>query len=151
MPWNATAPRIDWTAIYYHRASEQGIGFDRTKHGDRAVEQYFPQVCDMFDSLELCPEKLLLWFHRCAWDYRMKSGNILWDELCAKYQAGVAGAAALQKTWQTLAGKVDARRHQEVADRLAIQAADSAKWRVQILQYFATFSKRPIPPLSFPG
>ncbi|HXB60835.1 MAG TPA: alpha-glucuronidase family glycosyl hydrolase, partial [Candidatus Acidoferrales bacterium] len=89
MPWNATAPRIDWTAVYYHRASEQGIGFDRTKHGDRAVEQYFPPVCDLFDSLEHCPEKFLLWFHRCAWDYRMKSGKILWDELCAKYHTGV--------------------------------------------------------------
>jgi alpha-glucuronidase len=147
MPWNATAPRIDWTAVYYNRASEQGIGFDRTKQGDGAVEQYFPPVCDMFDSLERCPEKFLLWFHRCAWDYRMKSGNILWDELCGKYQTGVAGATALQKTWDTLNGRIDARRHQEVADRMAIQAADSAKWRVQILQYFATFSKRPIPPL----
>jgi alpha-glucuronidase len=35
-----------------------------------------------------------------------------------------------------------------VADRLAIQVADSAKWRDQILQYFAGFSKRPIPPSS---
>jgi alpha-glucuronidase len=148
MPWNATAPRIDWTAVYYHRASEQGIGFDRTKNGDRAVEQYFPPVCDLFDSLERCPEKFLLWFHRCAWDYRMKSGNILWDELCVKYQTGVAGAASLQKTWQMLAGRIDARRHREVADRLAIQVADSAKWRVQILQYFETFSKRPVPPLN---
>lgn len=148
MPWNATAPRIDWTAVYYHRASEQGIGFDRTKTGDRAVEQYFPPVCDMFNDIERCPEKLLLWFHRCAWDHRTKSGKILWDALCEKYQIGVTGAAELQRTWQSLAGKVDARRHKEVADRMAIQAADSAKWREEILQYFAQFSKRPIPPLT---
>ena len=151
MPWNATAPRIDWTAVYYHRASEEGVGFDRTKHGDRAVEQYFPPVCDMFDDINRCPEKNLLWFHRCAWDYRMKSGNILWDELCGKYQIGVAGAASLQVTWLSLSGKIDSRRHKEVADRLAIQAADSATWRLQILQYFATFSKRPIPLLRLSG
>ncbi len=52
----------------------------------------------------------------------------------------------MQKTWQSLADKIDARRHKEVADRLAIQVTDSAKWREQILEYFAKFSKRPVPP-----
>ncbi|MGA2173539.1 MAG: alpha-glucuronidase family glycosyl hydrolase [Verrucomicrobiota bacterium] len=145
MPWNDRAPRADWTAVYYHQASEKAIGFDRTKQGDHAVEQYFPPVCDLFDDLASCPEKFLLWFHRCAWDYRMKSGKTLWDELCAKYHDGAEQAAALQKTWQSLAGKIDSRRHKEVADRLAIQAADSAKWRDQILEYFGRFSKRPVP------
>jgi alpha-glucuronidase len=146
MPWNNRAPRADWTATYYHRASADGIGFDRTKRGDRAVEQYFPPVCDMFDDIARCPEQYLLWFHRCAWDYRMKSGRTLWEELCAKYQQGAEQAAALQKTWQSLAGKIDTRRHREVAERLAIQVADSAKWRDQILEYFGSFSKRPISP-----
>jgi alpha-glucuronidase len=146
-PWNNRAARPDWTATYYNQASVEGIGFDRTKHGDHAVEQYFPPVCDTFDDLKLCPEKFLLWFHRCAWDYQMKSGKILWDELCAKYFEGARQAAALQTTWQSLAGKIDARRHREVADRLAIQVADAAKWRDQILKYFGGFSKRPIPHL----
>jgi alpha-glucuronidase len=145
MPWNNRAPRADWTATYYHKASEDGIGFDRTKRGDRAVEQYYPPVCDMFDDLKSCPEKYLLWFHRCAWDYRMKSGKTLWDELCAKYQQGAEQAVAMQKTWRSLAGKIDSRRHQEVADRLVIQVANAAKWRDQILKYFGRFSKRPVP------
>jgi alpha-glucuronidase len=144
-PWNDRAPRADWTAIYYHKAAEDGIGFDRTKLGDRAVEQYFPPVCERFNDIKLCPEKYLLWFHRCAWDYQMKSGNILWDELCLKYAEGVKHAAELQQTWQTLAGQIDGRRHREVADRLAIQVADSANWREQILEYFGRFSKRRVP------
>jgi alpha-glucuronidase len=143
-PWNNRAARPDWTATYYHQASVEGIGFDRTKHGDHAVEQYFPPVGDAFDDITRCPEKFLLWFHRCPWDYRMKSGKILWNELCAKYFQGTRQAAAFQSTWQSLAGKIDARRHQEVADRLAIQVADSAKWRDEILNYFAGFSKRSI-------
>ena len=51
----------------------------------------------------------------------------------------------MQNTWQSLAGKIDARRHREVAERLAIQVADSAKWRDQILEYFGGFSKRQVP------
>ena len=143
-PWNNRAPRPDWTATYYNQASTEGIGFDRTKKGDKAVEQYFPPVCDMFDNLSTCPEKFLLWFHRCAWDYRLKSGKTLWNGLCAKYFDGAKQAAELQATWQSLAGKIDPRRHREVSDRLAIQVADAAKWRDQILEYFAGFSKRPI-------
>ena len=142
MPWNDKAPRADWTATYYHQASADGIGFDRTKRGDQAVEQYFPPVCDLFDDIARCPEMYLLWFHRCPWDYRMKSGKTLWEELCAKYQQGADQAAALQKAWQSLAGKIEPRRHREVAKRLAIQVADSAKWRDQILEYFGGFSKK---------
>lgn len=144
MPQNARAARADWTAAYYHQASPEGIGFDRTMKGDQAVGQYFPPVRDMFDSLATCPEEYLLWFHRCPWDYKLASGRTLWAGLCEKYYQGAAGAAAMQATWQSLAGRIDPQRHKEVADRLAIQAADAATWRDQILEYFSTFSRMPI-------
>ena len=144
MPENAKAPRADWTAVYYHQASADGIGFDRTMKGNQAVGQYFPPVRDEFDSLATCPEKFLLWFHRCGWDYKLKSGKTLWDGLCEHYQRGVTQAVAMQATWQGLAGQVDPQRHKEVADRLVIQVADATKWCDQILAYFQGFSKRPI-------
>lgn len=148
MPWNDRAPRADWTATYYHQASETGIGFDRTRNGSGAVDQYFPPLCDIFNDINRCPEKFLLWFHRCSWDHRLKSGRTLWEELCAKYDEGVKQAHELQKTWQSLAGKIDARRHREVVERLAVQVADAVTWRNQILEYFARFSKRPVPNLN---
>lgn len=140
MPWNDRAQRADWTATYYHKADKSGIGFDRTRKGNRAVEQYAPPVCDQFDDLAKCPEKFLLWFHRLPWDYRMQSGQTLWKELCDRYQLGATQAAALEATWKTLAGKIDEQRHREVAERLAIQRADAATWRDQILKYFQQFS-----------
>jgi alpha-glucuronidase len=146
VPENDTAPREDWTAAFYHRANADSIGFDRTRRGSKAVEQYFPPVCELFDNHATCPEKFLLWFHRCSWDYRMKSGKMLWDELCEKYYSGAAQVSAMQGTWRSLAGRIDSRRHREVADRLAIQAADSARWRDHILQYFQQFSGMPITP-----
>ena len=144
MPENAKAQRADWTAVYYHQASADGIGFDRTMKGNHAVAQYFPPVRDTFDSLTTCPEKFLLWFHRCGWDYKLKSGQALWTGLCEKYHEGASQAAAMQKTWESLSGQIDPRRHREVADRLTIQVADAGKWRDYILQYFQGFSKRPI-------
>lgn len=144
LPENARAPRADWTAIYYHQASAEAIGFDRTMKGNRAVGQYFPPVRDMFDRLDTCPEEYLLWFHRCRWNYRMKSGRTLWAAMCAKYSAGARQAAGMQATWQALGDRIDPRRHKEVADRLAIQAADAVKWRDRILEYFQGFSGLPI-------
>ena len=58
----------------------------------------------------------------------MRSRKTLWDELCAKYYEG-AQQEAMQKTSQSLEGKIDPRRHREVAERLAIQVEDSARWR----------------------
>jgi alpha-glucuronidase len=144
MPQNAKAPRADWTATYYHQASAEGIGFDRSMRGNKAVGQYFAAVRDQFDSLETCPEMFLLWFHRLPWDHKLKSGKTLWAGLCEKYQEGARQAAAMQQTWNGLADRIDPQRHKEVADRLAVQVADAAAWRDQILQYFQQFSKLPI-------
>jgi alpha-glucuronidase len=144
MPQNAKSQRADWTATYYHQASADGIGFDRTMKGNQAVGQYFPPVRDHFDNLVTCPDTLLLWFHRLPWDHKMTSGQTLWTAICDKYAEGAKQAAVMQATWTSLAGKIDAQRHKEVADRLAIQVADAATWRDQILQYFQGFSKRPI-------
>jgi alpha-glucuronidase len=144
MPQNARAQRSDWTATYYHQASAEGIGFDRTMRGNKAVDQYFPAVRDRFDSLQTCPEEYLLWFHRCKWDYKTKSGKTLWDALVEKYREGAKQAAGFQTIWQSLAGQIDPQRHKEVADRLAVQVRDAAAWRDQILQYFQGFSKMPL-------
>jgi alpha-glucuronidase len=141
MPQNDRAQRSDWTAVYYHQASTVGIGFDRTMKGNKAVGQYFPQVREMFDNLATCPEIYLLWFHRCSWDYKLKSGKTLWDGLKEKYRLGASQAAVFQTTWASMASLIDPQRHREVTDRLAIQVRDSAAWRDQILKYFQGFSK----------
>ncbi|MBN2318570.1 MAG: alpha-glucuronidase [Acidobacteria bacterium] len=144
MPENDRAPRSDWTAVYYHRAAADGIGVDRTKRGNKAVAQYFPPVCDLFDSIATCPERFLLWFHRCAWNYKTKSGKTLWEELCETYYKGAEQTLELQATWQSLSGRIDPQRHREVADRLEIQVTDAARWRDHILEYFQQYSGMPI-------
>ncbi len=145
MPENATAPRADWTAVYYHQADAEGIGFDRTMRGNGAVGQYFPPVRDRFDDPARCPEIYLLWFHRLAWDHRLQSGDTLWEGLCTMYQAGAREAVEMQRAWAALAGRIDAQRHREVASRLEVQVSDAAEWSAHILRYFQAFSKRPIP------
>ena len=144
MPENADPRRLDWSAVYYHRADEQGIGFDRTRRGSDAVSQYRSPLRDEWNDLKTCPENLLLWFHRLPWDYRLGSGRTLWDELVRHYNQGASDARRMEAQWAALRGKVDEERHQAVLAKLGRQAADAAAWRDKILRYFQQFSKRPL-------
>jgi len=120
------------------------VGFDRTMKGDKYVDQYFPPVRDMFDSLETCPDKFLLWFHRLSWDYKMKSGKTLWEEICGHYNRGLKEVAALRETWAKLEGKVDPARYKAVLDRLDVQVRDANTWRNNILRYFSGINGKAI-------
>jgi alpha-glucuronidase len=144
-PWWNTFSRDDWNPTYYNKASDGGIGFDRTATGSNTVSQYFPPVRDMFANLQTCPEKFLLWFHHVPWNYRMHSGRTLWDELALHYQRGVNWVREAKKTWDSLSGVIDAQRYTAVDRKLAIQERDSVWWKDASLSYFATFSKMPLP------
>ena len=151
MPWNEKDRREDWTAKYYHRADEKGVGFDRTDRGSNAVGQYFPPLRDVFNDVNRCPETLLLWFHRVPWDHKMRSGRTLWQELCGKYHQGHREAEQLQARWRSLVEQIDPDRHRAVAERLTIQVAHAAQWRDECLKYFQRFSQMPIDPSCFCG
>ncbi len=137
--------REDWSAAYYVRADEKGLGFNRTLTGSRNVNQYHPPLNHRFNGFSTCPEKFLLWFHHVAWGQKMKSGKPFWEELCSRYDQGVSEAGECQKNWDLLKGKVDGERFGAVADKLKIQVEDAKKWRDKCLLYFQTFSHQPLP------
>ena len=144
-PWVNSLPREDWNPTYYHRADEKGLGFDRTVNGTNATGLYAPAVAARYNDLATCPENLLLWFHHVPWDYRMKSGATLWNELCLTYQRGVDDVRAWQRTWASLEGFIDPERYAHVSALLGIQESEACHWRDASLLYFQTFSKRPLP------
>ncbi len=129
----------------YHRATADAIGYDRTRGGSKAVDQYHQPHADRFNHLATCPEKYLLWFHHVSWDHRMASGRTLWEELCARYEAGAEGAVELARRWEGLRGRIDDGRHTEVAAKLEVQQRDAALWRDTCLGYFQKVSGRPLP------
>ncbi len=144
-PWIKDKHRDDWTSVYYHRADTIGIGFDRTSKGSNAVSQYFPEVAEKFSSLDKCPEEYLLWFHHLPWDYRMKSGKTLWEELCYSYYKGVEGVKETIAIWNSLKNKIDNEQYKHVEMLLNIQLKEAIWWRNACVLYFQTFSKKPIP------
>lgn len=143
-PW-VDRGRRDWTSVYYHNAGPDGIGFNRTSSGSNAVGQYYPEVQRMFEDPGNCPENLLLWFHHLPWDYRMRSGRSLWEELCFKYHDGVDQVRQMKEGWKKTEGKIDAGRFDEVSSLLGKQERDARIWRDGCLLYFREFSGKPFP------
>ncbi|MBA4001196.1 alpha-glucuronidase family glycosyl hydrolase [Brevundimonas sp.] len=144
-PWVDDLPRADWNPTYFHRADADGIGFDRTASGSDAVSQYAPAAAARFADPAQIDERFLLWFHHLPWDHPMPSGRPLWHELVARYDRGVAATGAMRRTWAGLTDHVDARRHREVADFLAIQESEARWWRDSSIAYWRSLNGLPIP------
>lgn len=144
-PDYAKSSRLDWTSVYYHRADNTGLGFDRSSSGSNATSQYFSPWRERFDSIETCPEKYLLWFHHVQWDRKMQSGRTLWQELCYRYHTGVDYVKEMRHKWATLEKDIDPDIFLHVQEKLATQEKDAALWRDTCLGYFQKFSKMPIP------
>ncbi|MBR5100010.1 MAG: alpha-glucuronidase [Bacteroidales bacterium] len=134
--------REDWMPSYYHRAGPDGIGFDRTREtGSGAVDQYNPPLSSRFNSLEECPEALLLWFHHVPWDYPMHSGRTLWEEMQRHYDTGVEQVRHFREVWAGMKPYVSARRHAEVSALLEKNEQDAIHWRDVCVDYFRTFAE----------
>lgn len=143
-PW-VDRGRADWRSTYYHRADAEGLGVDRGPGGSNALEQYAPELAQRWGDLATVPEELLLWFHHVPWQHQLKSGRTLWEELCVRYQRGVDEVRAMQREWETLAGRIDDERHAHVRALLRRQESDAREWRDACILYFQTFSQIPVP------
>lgn len=133
----------EWKPVWYHKASRDGIGFDRSSAGTDAVSQYREPFRTLYDDVKTCPEEYLLWFHHLPWNYRMADGCTLWQSLCRHYDRGVTAVEGYLATWRGMAPYVDARRYKEVEQRLLHQCDNAREWRDHCLTYFAGFSMMP--------
>lgn len=139
--------RLDWTPLYYHKATADSIGFDRTvATGSGATGQYATPVADVFESKQSCPDNLLLFFQRMGWDEKVPgTETTLWYALCDRYSRGVGKARDMQITWDKLQPWVDAERFAAVQDKLKIQTHDAQWWKDACLLYFQEINGHPFP------
>ena len=143
--WAPKQMRKDWTPPYYHKADSIGVGFDRTQTGSKSVSQYHEPLSSQFNDVNTCPEIYLLWFHHLPWDYKMKSGKTLWNEICYHYDSGLQQVREFQKVWDKAQPYVDSERFGQVQSKLREQCSNAQVWKDACLLYFQRFSKKPIP------
>lgn len=125
----------------YHRANHLEIGVDRTvKNGTGYAGQYRLENAELYESLESCPEELLLFFHRVPYTYTLKTGKTLIQHIYDSHFLGVDQVEGLLVSWRSLEGRVDCRTYSHVLDRLEEQLNHSKEWRDVINTYFYRIS-----------
>lgn len=121
----------------YHFADCYGIGVDRTmKSGTGYTAQYFGPHAEIYESMELCPDELLLFFHHVPYTHKLQTGKSVIQHIYDTHFDGAMQAEELAKIWDSLEGKIDAGQFEHVKDRLREQAEHAKDWRDQINTYF---------------
>lgn len=121
----------------YHYADRDGIGVDRTvATGTGYTAQYFPENAAMYESLDTCPDELLLFFHHVPYTHRLHSGETVIQHIYNTHFKGVEQTKELKKRWEQLKGKIDEKRYNDVLERLTIQVEHAKEWRDVINTYF---------------
>ena len=133
---------IEWCPVYYHKANNDSIGFDRTHTGSNATAQYREPYCTLYDDVNTCPERYLLWFHRVPWTYRLKSGRTVYEEMQYRYGRGVKEVEDFVRIWNEAKPFIDEQRWKETDARMQHQLENARKWQKVCLDYFGSFNKK---------
>jgi alpha-glucuronidase len=132
----------EWCPVYYHQANNDSIGFNRTHTGSNATAQYREPYCTLYDNINTCPERYLLWFHRVPWSYRLKSGRTVLEEMDYRYARGVKEVEDFIRIWNEAKPNIDEQRWQEVDARLQHQLENAKEWQKVCMNYFSSFTKK---------
>lgn len=121
----------------WHRADPKGVGMDRTvQTGTGFIGQYSPAVAKKYESLEQCPDDLLLFMHHVPYTFVLHSGKTVIQYLYDSHYAGAEQAATLVEEWKSLHGLIDDARYAEVLRRQQYQAGHAIVWRDAVVDWF---------------
>ncbi|OXS57245.1 alpha-glucuronidase [Cohnella sp. CIP 111063] len=121
----------------YHFADRDGIGVDRTLgSGTGYAGQYHSPNREIYESVERCPDELLLFFHHVPYSHVLKSGKTVIQHIYDSHFEGADRAEGLLRTWDSLRGELDPQAHREVRERLVHQAEHAREWRDVVNTYF---------------
>jgi alpha-glucuronidase len=130
----------------YHFADRDGVGVDRSRAtGTGFTGQYPRPWSDVYESLEECPDELLLFFHHVPYGHVLHSGSTVIQHIYDTHFAGVAEVAEMRTHWDKLEGSglVDPETYTRVSVLLDEQHRSAEEWRDQINAYF--FRKSGVP------
>ncbi len=121
----------------YHKADLLGIGVDRSiESGTGYAGKYIGNNAEMYNSIDSCPEELLLFFHYVLYSHVLKSGKTLIQHIYDSHFDGVEQVKVFKKQWLTLKNQIDEERFNNVLNRLDIQIKDAIEWRDVVNTYF---------------
>ena len=128
----------------WHRSNATGTGMDRTvATGTGFIGQYPPPVARRFESLESCPDDLLLFFHHVPYTHVLHSGETVIQHIYDAHYQGAKQAARFVTQWKSLRGRIDEQRYHETLQRLEYQAGHAMVWRDAVNHWFYKLTRIP--------
>lgn len=141
-PGIESAERNGWGQWF--RADRQGIGMDRTvATGTGYIGQYPPQLAAKYESLDTCPDSLLLFMHHVPYSYMLHSGKTVVQHVYDSHYEGAAAAATYPLRWRTLHGLIDEPRYEETMALFEYEAGHAVVWRDAVTAWFQNISDIP--------
>ena len=141
-PGVASAERNGWGQWF--RADHEGVGMDRTiATGTGFIGQYPPQVARIYESLQTCPDNLLLFMHHVPYTHRLHSGTTVIQYIYDSHYDGVEGAKTLLRQWQSLRALVDSERFEKALALQQYQVGNAIVWRDAVTKWFYKMSGIP--------
>lgn len=120
----------------YHRADRNGVGVDRTRTGTGYASQYNEPNASIYESLEKCPEELLLFFHHVSYGHVLKSGKTLIQHIYDTHFEGVEEVEEMIAGLQSIREFLPEDAYQRMSERFALQLESAVEWRDRINTYF---------------
>jgi len=124
----------------YHFADRDGVGVDRTRASGTGFTGQYPQPwSDVYESVEQCPDELLLFFHHVPYTHVLHSGSTVIQHIYDTHFAGAERVAEMRQAWEEIepGGLVTPALYARVRDRLEEQVRSAQEWRDQINTYFS--------------
>ncbi|MFD0205522.1 MULTISPECIES: alpha-glucuronidase [Saccharothrix] len=140
-PGNHYGPSVDgyeyspWGT--YHFADRDGVGVDRTRGTGTGFTGQFPAPWrDVYESVETCPDELLLFFHHVPYGHVLHSGKTVIQHIYDTHFAGCEEVSRMVETWARLKDDVPAEVFERVGGLLEEQLRCAIEWRDQVNTYF---------------
>jgi alpha-glucuronidase len=121
----------------YHFADRDGIGVDRTRAtGTGFTGQYPAPWRDVYESVDTCPDELLLFFHHVPYTHVLHSGKTVIQHLYDTHADGYDEVVRMAEAWESVKGRVPDAFFDRVTERLAEQERSAREWRDQLRSAF---------------
>ena len=99
-----------------------------------------------FADLKCVSDKYLLWFHHVPWNYRLRSGETVWNSLISHYDRRRRDGCCNERAMGGICARSWMReRHASVAAKLNQQLAEAKWWRDASIAYWQSLSNLPLP------
>jgi alpha-glucuronidase len=120
----------------YHRAGRDAIGIDRSPAGTGYSAQYAEKNAAVFADPARCPENMILFFHRLPYNYRMKNGETLLQNIYNTRFEGYDEVEEILRIWKGLENVLAKEVYDSVLERLKKHLANAREWRDVVNTYF---------------